>query len=172
MLSLAKLESGDNPINQTNIMLSESIINIVLSMEHKITDKNIEVVGLDELSDTQISGDADLIYQVLYNLVDNAVKFTPNNGEISFSLRRIKDNVEFRIKNTGNGIHKEDLPHIFDRFYKADKARSSQKDSLGLGLYICRTIIELHEGNITVASKDNEYTEFTVVLPTKLTNGE
>lgn len=172
MLSLAKLESGDDPINRTNIVLSESIINIVLSMEHKITEKNIDVVGLDELSETQISGDADLIYQVLYNLVDNAVKFTPDNGEITFSLRRITDNVEFRIKNTGGGIPKEDLPHIFDRFYKTDKARSSQKDSLGLGLYICRTIVELHEGNITVASKDNEYTEFTVVLPRNLMNGE
>lgn len=172
MLSLARLESGENPINPTNIVLSESVINVVLSIEQKINEKAIDVIGLDELTDTQISGDADLLYQVIYNLVDNAVKFTPRNGQISFSLRRIKDSVELRVKNTGEGIPKEDLPHIFDRFYKTDKSRSSQKDSLGLGLYICRTIVELHGGNISVASMDNEYAEFTVVLPTKLLNGD
>ena len=113
-----------------------------------------------------------MLYQVVYNLVDNAVKFTPENGVISFSLHRIKDNIEFCIRNTGDGIPKDELPNIFDHFYKVDKSRSSQKDSLGLGLYICKLIVELHGGNISVASKQNEYTEFTVLLPTNQTNGD
>ena len=166
MLSLAKLESGDVPLKSTDIVLSESVISVVISMEQKINEKNIDIIGLDALTETSIKGDADLLYQVIYNLVDNAVKFTPDFGKITFSLHRIKDDVEFSIRNTGDGILREELPHIFDRFYKIDKSRSTQKDSLGLGLYICRTIVELHGGSISVASKENEYTEFTVILHT------
>ena len=172
MLSLVKLESGDNPLKSDDIVFSESVISVVVSMEQHINDKNIEVIGLDTLTQTHITGDADLLYQVVYNLVDNAVKFTPVGGDIIFSLHRIKDNVEFCVRNTGEGIPRDELPHIFDRFYKIDKSRSSQKDSLGLGLYICKTVVELHGGNITVASKDNEYTEFKVIIPTKIKNGE
>ena len=165
MLSLAKLESGESPIVDSNIILSESVINIVVSMEQRIIDKNIDIIGLDKLTETSMVGDADLIYQVIYNLVDNAVKFTPNDGYITFSLHRINDNIEFRIRNTGAGISVEDLPHIFERFYKTDKSRSNRRDSLGLGLYICKTIIELHNGSISVNTVNNVYTEFVVLLP-------
>lgn len=167
MLSLVKLESGDAPLNKTELRLSESIVSIVLSMEQRITAKNIDILGLDELTETEISGDADLLYQVIYNLVDNAVKFTHDKGNIKFSLQRINDTLEFRICNSGNGIPNEDLPHIFEKFYKIDKSRSNQKDSLGLGLYISKTIMELHDGKITVNNLEGGYTEFVVQLPIK-----
>ncbi len=167
MLSLVKLESGEDPLNKTEIRLSESIVSIVISMEQKITAKNIDITGLDELTQTEVFGDADLLYQVVYNLIDNAVKFTHENGSIIFSLRRINDTVEFRICNSGSGIPNEDLPHIFEKFYKSDKSRSHQKDSLGLGLYISKTIIELHGGKITAGNIDGGYIEFTVQLPIK-----
>jgi len=134
-------------------------------MEQSINDKNIDICGLDRLTETEITGDCDLIYQVIYNLTDNAVKFTQEYGKIDFSLHRIEDKLEFKIKNTGDGIPQKDLPHIFERFYKTDKSRSSNKESLGLGLYICKTIVEIHEGKINVISKQGEFTEFTVVLP-------
>ena len=105
-----------------------------------------------------------MLYQVIYNLVDNAVKFTPENGWINISLHRINDSLEFKIKNSGSVINGEDLPHIFENFYKSDKSRSNQKDSIGLGLYICKTIVELHGGEI-YANSNTDFTEFAVVLP-------
>ncbi|MBE6781486.1 MAG: HAMP domain-containing histidine kinase [Ruminococcaceae bacterium] len=165
MISLSKLESGENPINYDTFRLSDTVIAVAMSMEQSINDKNIDICGLDRLTETEITGDCDLIYQVIYNLTDNAVKFTQEYGKIDFSLHRIEDKLEFKIKNTGDGIPQKDLPHIFERFYKTDKSRSSNKESLGLGLYICKTIVEIHEGKINVISKQGEFTEFTVVLP-------
>ena len=167
MLALSKLESGENALNINEIQLSNSIINTVISMEAKICDANIEILGLEELTETKIAGDSDLLYQVIYNLVDNAVKFTPDEGTIYISLLRINENIEFKIKNTGSSISSEDMPHVFDKFFKSDKSRSNKKESLGLGLYICKTIVELHNGDISVKS-GSDFTEFTVVLPINL----
>jgi len=164
LLSLSKLESGENTVKSSELQLSQNVINILLSMEGKIQKKCIDVQGLDTLSETIITGDPDLLYQVIYNLVDNAVKFTPENGWINISLHRINDSLEFKIKNSGSVINGEDLPHIFEKFYKSDKSRSNQKDSLGLGLYICKTIVELHGGEI-YANSNTDFTEFAVVLP-------
>ena len=165
MLSLSKLESGDNSVKTTFFSLSDTVVNVVVSMEQKILEKQLDILGLDTLSVVEVAADYDLFYQVVYNLIDNAVKFTPQNGKIEFSLIKIQNNVEFKIKNYGAGIPEKDLPHIFERFYKIDKSRSNHKNSLGLGLYICKTIVELHGGIITVDSVFGEYTEFTVNLP-------
>lgn len=167
MLSLTRLESDDNPLREEIFRPSETIINIVVSMEQNISSKSINIKGLDELSQTVITADIDLIHQVFYNLTDNAVKFTPNGGTISFGLHRIEDALEFKIRNTGEGIPQKDLPHVFERFYKIDKSRSANKESLGLGLYICKTVAELHKGSIKVSSDSESYTEFTVTLPIK-----
>ena len=147
MLSLTRLEFDENP--------------------QKISDKNIDIVGIDTLSQTMLYGDLDLLHQVVYNLVDNAVKFTHYGGKIEFQLHRIEENLEFKIKNSGDGIPQPDLPHILEKFYKIDKSRSAHKESLGLGLYICKTIIELHSGLITVKSDSESYTEFKIRLPIK-----
>lgn len=165
MLSLTRLEADEHPIKTTDIKLAETVINVVVSMEQKITSRNINIVGLEELSETVISADEDLLHQVVYNLTDNAVKFTQDGGIIEFTLHRISDRLEFKIKNTGDGIPKKDLPHVFERFYKIDQSRSKHKDSLGLGLYICKTIVELHKGSISVESDGKTYTEFAVWLP-------
>lgn len=165
MLNLARLESGENILKLTDFRLSDTIVSIVLSMEQKISEKSLNIVNLDALSETTISADKDLIHQVIYNLVDNAVKFTPENGEIDFVLLRMENSVVFKIRNSGTGIPEKDLPHVFERFYKIDKSRSTHKESLGLGLYICKTIIDLHGGNITVDCSSDDYTEFSVVIP-------
>lgn len=165
MLSLARLESGENPLKPTQFRLSDTLLNVIISMEQKISEKNIDIVGLDTLTETLITGDKDLLHQVIYNLSDNAVKFTPANGTIEINLHRLEDKLEFKIKNTGEGIPEKDLPHVFERFYKIDKSRSNHKDSLGLGLYICKTVVDLHNGSISVNSVWGEYTEFVVLLP-------
>lgn len=165
MLSLAKLESGEQQINKTEFDLSDMLINIILSQEQRIAKGSLNLEGLEELNQTNVNADYDLIYQVVYNLVDNAIKFTNEGGTISFSTAKFDNAVQFKIKNTGSGIEEKDLPFIFERFYKTDKSRSVVKDSTGLGLHLAHTIITIHGGKISVKSKVSEFTEFTVVLP-------
>ena len=107
----------------------------------------------------------DLIGQVVYNLVENAVKFVNDGGTISFTFADEEDCWVFAVRNTGNGISKEELPKIFERFYKSDASRSQDKTGLGLGLDITKKIIHLHHAQISVRSEEHAYTEFEVRLP-------
>lgn len=165
MLSIAKLESDDRVLKPSEFDFAELILAVVVSMEQKITDKNLSVQGLEELSHTVVYADKDLIYQVVYNLVDNAVKYSTEEGRLIFSAHRISDKLIFTLGNDGVGIPETDIPHVFERFYKADKSRSGNKDSLGLGLYITKTIVDQHDGEISVSSKKDGFVEFTVTLP-------
>ena len=144
---------------------SELLCKIVISQEHHIEAKNLDIVGLDSLPNISVNADKDLIHQVLYNLVDNAVKFNRENGEISFNLSKENNDLVFIIKNSGDGIPEKDLPFVFERFYKVDKSRSALKNSTGLGLYIAKAIIKAHGGTISVASRQGEYTAFKITLP-------
>jgi len=165
MLSLSRLESGEMKINPTEFSISSTLINIVVAQQQRIEAKNLNIVGLDSLEDITLLADSDLVHQVIYNLVDNAVKFSDEGGEIAFKLWTKNNRVYFGIRNTGEGINKVDLPHIFDRFFKSDKSRSAVKDSTGLGLFIVKTIIDIHGGKISVKSVPNQYTEFQFFLP-------
>ncbi len=165
MLSMARLESGEFTLKPELFDLRELIFTIVISQEQRIEKRKIEITGLDELQDVSVNADRDLIHQALYNLIDNAIKFTDEGGKVSFSLKAENKRTVLTVTNTGVGIPQKDLPFIFERFYKVDKARSSVKNSTGLGLYIVKTIITAHGGKITAVSKENEYTTFKVVLP-------
>ena len=103
--------------------------------------------------------------QVIYNLVENAVKFVNTKGTITFTFLEELESTVFAIRNTGAGIDRDDLPKIFDRFYKTDASRSADKTGLGLGLDITRHIIRLHQGQISVSSEKNEFTEFRIQIP-------
>ncbi len=165
MLGLAKLESGEQKINPQRFSLSEMVCNIVVSQEQRIEARNINIVGLDALEPVEVLADRDLIHQAVYNLVDNAVKFTDTGGTIEFSVTSRGAQAYVKIKNTGEGIPASDLPFIFERFYKSDKSRSKVKDSTGLGLYIVKTIIGIHGGNIVVNSIPDSYTTFEFNIP-------
>lgn len=167
MLSLTQLEFDNVELKKTSFRLSDVVFNIVVSMEQKIEQKHIRIIGLENMTETVIMADKDLLHQAIYNLTDNAVKFVNDNGSVCFSLKRIEKNLVFSVSNTGASISEKDLPHVFEKFYKTDKSRSSYKDSLGLGLYICKTVAELHDGKISAESKDNEYTCFTLSIPIK-----
>lgn len=167
MLSLSKLESGEFQLNLSDFDISEMILNIVVSQEQRIGERNLEICGLDAMEPLTVCADRDLIYQVVYNLVDNAVKFTNSGGTISFAVGSNAKEVVFKIRNTGEGIDQKDLPLVFERFYKTDKARSKVKDSTGLGLYIANTIISVHGGKISVQSVKNKFTEFYFSLPVR-----
>lgn len=166
MLSLARLESGASKLNLHNFDISGLVCAVVVAREQSITEKDINILGLDGLTPIYVRADRDLIHQVVYNLVDNAVKFTENGGYIEFSVTNDEKNTCcVKIKNSGKGIPHDALPLVFDRFYKQDRSRSLSKNSTGLGLYLAKTIIELHNGKISVNSKENEFVEFKFYLP-------
>ncbi|MBR2039991.1 MAG: HAMP domain-containing histidine kinase, partial [Clostridia bacterium] len=165
MLNISKIESNEFSLNRELIDFRELLCKIVISQEQNIEAKNLNVIGLDSIADISVNADRDLIYQAIYNLVDNAVKFNCQDGDISFELFKENKNLIFTIKNSGAGIPEKDLPFVFERFYKVDKSRSNSKNSTGLGLYITKSIIKAHSGTISVASKPEEYTVFKITLP-------
>ena len=165
MLNVSKIESKEFNLKAELFDFRELLCKIVISQEHNIEGKNLNIIGLDSLPDISVTADRDLIHQVLYNLVDNAVKFNRENGEISFNLSKENNDLVFIIKNSGDGIPEKDLPFVFERFYKVDKSRSALKNSTGLGLYIAKAIIKAHGGTISVASRQGEYTAFKITLP-------
>ncbi|MCC8023463.1 MAG: HAMP domain-containing histidine kinase, partial [Clostridiales bacterium] len=167
MLNMSKIETGDFQVKKREYDISEQIFRVLLTFEQKINEKNLEIVGMDQLSSVMVNADADIIYQVIYNLVDNAVKFTNVDGYISLSAVQEETRVVVRIKNSGAGIAPEELPKIFERFYKVDRSRSLDVKGSGLGLYLVKNMIELHGGQITVFSTENESTEFVFWLPNK-----
>ncbi len=168
MLQLSKLESEEMKLNISTFNATDTLLRILFSFEQKIENKNIDIRGLDDIETVYLDADNDLIYQVMYNIIENAVKFTPQNGYIEFSSYEGKDNnVTFSIKNSGDGLSEQELNKIFERFYKTDRSRSEDKTGMGFGLYIVKMIVKLHGGNIRATSVLGEYTCFEVSLPCK-----
>lgn len=165
MLDLSKIDSGEMKINPVKFDITSTVFTTLLTFEQKIDEKNFEIRGLEEIAPINIHGDQDLIHQVIYNLFENAVKFTPNSGYIKVIITDTFDRVCVGIENSGQGIPPEDLPLIFDKFYKSDKSRSQDKNGMGLGLYLVKTIIKLHGGDITVQSAVDNFTRFEFYLP-------
>lgn len=168
MLSLAQLESGKAALNIHRFDMSALVCAVVVAREQSISEKNIEIRGLDDLQPIFVHADRDLIHQVVYNLVDNAVKFTNDNGYIEFSVHTVKSGVQVKVKNSGQGISPEALPLVFERFYKEDRSRSQRKNSTGLGLYLAKTIINIHGGSISVNSVEQKYVEFEFTIPSSI----
>lgn len=164
MLNISKMEAGEIKLTPVKFDISAEILNVMLSFERKISSKNIEVKGLDEIKATNVTADRDMIHEVVYNLIDNAVKFT-ENGSLIVGVRKEHGYVRVSIKNTGAGISEEECAMIFDRFYKVDKSRAYDKKGAGLGLFICKTIIDMHGGKIECNSKQGRYTEFAFTIP-------
>lgn len=168
MLSVTKLESGEDTLNISELDLYSLLCTIIISQEQRIEKKNIDIKGLEEPKSIKLTADKDLLYQAIYNLVDNAIKFTNQSGTISFKLSDNGNSVKFSVTNTGDGISRDELPYVFERFYKGDKSRSNVKNSTGLGLYLVKTIVTAHKGKISVMSKENKFTTFEVVLPKEI----
>lgn len=167
MLNMSKIEAGEFKMKPSKFDLSQQLFQILLQFEQPIENKAIEIEGLDTMQSVTVEADPDMIHQVVYNLLDNAVKFTNTGGKITFSVISDGEKVIVRIRNTGDGISSEEMSKIFERFYKVDKSRSIDVKGAGLGLYIVRNFIELHGGQITVQSKEGEYAEFVFWLPTR-----
>ena len=163
MLDAAKIQSGELILSPAPFDFTEMTAQILLSFEQKIEKKKLDVqCDLEER--LTVMGDRDHLYRVVYNLTDNAVKFIEDGGTLKLKVHQEGQLCVFAISNTGIGISAEDLPHVFDRFYKTDRSRSMDKTGAGLGLYIVKNIINLHGGEISVRSGGGE-TEFEFTLP-------
>ena len=160
MISLSKIDSGEIKVHKRVFEIQQTLFDVILSFESDISKKKLRIEGLEIEDNTCAFGDSDLIHQVIFNLVENAVKFTPEGGYIRFGIETEDSKVKFTVENSGKGILPEDLRLVFDKFYKADKSRSKDKNSMGLGLYIARTIINLHEGSISAESEPDKYCRF------------
>ena len=165
MLDLSRIDSGDMKLRRSRFDISKTVTDALFTFVQAVEDKEIEIQGIEELKSIQVNGDADLIHQVVYNLVENAVKFTNKGGYINVKVYSRERNAYVRIRNSGMGIPADELPHVFERFYKTDKSRSHDKTGVGLGLFIVKTIIGLHSGSIEVRSKEGEYCEFEFNIP-------
>lgn len=165
MLNLSKIEAGEVQLSPKIYDVSSQIFETLLNFEKRIDEKKINIEGFEEMGTVRLRGDRDLIQQVIYNLFDNAVKFTPENGTIWVFAENDGHNTTVRIRNSGAGVKQEEISRIFERFYKVDKSRSFDTKGVGLGLYIVKTIINMHGGEITAGSKKDEYTEFRFEIP-------
>ncbi|MBO5869477.1 MAG: HAMP domain-containing histidine kinase [Clostridia bacterium] len=172
LLEVSRLESGSN-LKMTDFNLSETARTVLISFESKISKKNIDIQFETGEDDIYVNADKDAIHRIIFNLMDNAVKFTPERGNISILVSTVADGrkkrkARFVIRNTGEGIPKEELPYVFERFYKTDRSRGLDKSGTGLGLYIAQTSLRNHGEEIHVDSVKGEYTEFSFTLPTAL----
>ncbi len=170
MLDLSRLDSGELKLNYQTFDMLDTLVTIIITFEQQIEQKHIDIRGLDLISSKLVYGDKDLLYQVIYNLIENAVKFTNENGYIEFNITESLERFDFTIKNSGTGIKSGEIGMVFDRFYKTDKSRSQDKKGLGLGLYLVRSIIRLHGGDITAESVYGEYCEFNFYIPKRQIN--
>lgn len=165
MLNISKIEAGEIKLKETKYDIGKQIFETLLNFERKIEEKHIEIAGFDKMNGVIIEADRDLIQQVIYNLFDNAMKFTPENGKITVSAVSNGEGTKVTIRNSGAGVSEEEIARLFERFYKVDKSRSYDTKGVGLGLYIVKTIVNMHEGEITASSKIGEYTEFSFYIP-------
>lgn len=166
MLNLTKFDNGTIEIHYQLFPIQDLAFRTILMFESRLEKRNITLEGLDS-EPVQVWGDPDLIGQVIYNLFENATKFVNTGGTITFTFKDEPNNTSIAIQNTGAGISKEELPKIFERFYKSDDSRSHDKTGLGIGLDITKHIVRLHKAQISVSSEEGEYTEFLIRLPKK-----
>lgn len=165
MLNIAKIEAGEMKLNPTVFDVNEAVLSSIFTFEQAIEAKHLEIKGLDA-GKIMVEADEDLIHQVVYNLLENAVKFVNEGGTIEVSYTVDAKRTYINIKNSGEGIPKDEISKVFDRFYKTDRSRSIDKTGVGLGLHIVRSIVNLHQGEVIVRSVEGEYCEFSFSVAT------
>ena len=163
MLDLSQLQAKAEVTSQDQFDVSDLMCRVLISLEGKVNGKKLDVDAQLPDEPVKVWGDPDGITQVCYNLLDNAVKFSPEGGLLGIRIVKKGDKAYISVRNQGETIPPEELKMIFDRFHKTDKSRSMDKDGVGLGLYIVKTILNTHKETITVTS-ENGVTEFTFTL--------
>lgn len=162
LMLLARADAGGLPIQKNPVALDTVFLDVYRRMSS--VRRGVELV-LGEVDQVCVLGDAERLRQMLINLVDNAIKYTPADGRVTMALSQLNGAAQIVIADTGVGIAKQDLPLIFERFYRVDKARCREQGGSGLGLSIVRWVVEAHGGKIDVESEVGEGTVFTISLP-------
>ena len=164
MLDLAGPEHAETVREHARVDLTDLVEGGLLQFESVAFERNVSLAS-DIDRDVSVTGDASRLRRLVTTLLDNACKYVEEGGRIAVTLRQTARRIELHVHNTGTVIAEEDLPHVFDRFYRADKARTRSEGSYGLGLAIAREITEEHGGTITATSDETNGTTFTVTLP-------
>lgn len=163
MLNISKYEAGELTLVTEEFDIITVILPTLLSFEKRIEEKNVEVRGLD-VGAFSVNADRDLMQQIIYNLTENAVKFVNAGGYIEFFFTERDDMRCICIRNSGEGLKKNEISRVFDRFYKTDESRGIDPTGFGLGLSIVRSLVKLHGGEILVRSEPEQYVEFEFSL--------
>jgi two-component system sensor histidine kinase ResE len=168
LLDLARMESGRMRLYKENVAIAQVLERITQKFAQVARESHVELKFVTSVSpELTAEIDEDRIEQVLTNLIDNAIRHTSNEGNVSVRVEQHNAFVKISVEDTGSGIPTEDLPFVFERFYKADKSRTRGKGGTGLGLAIAKNMVEAHDGGITVKSEENVGTIFTFTLPIK-----
>lgn len=162
LLLLARADVGSLPIDRQRVALDTVVLDVYRQLS--LLNPPVEV-RLEEVDQVAVLGDADRLKQLILNLADNAIKYTPAGGKVCLRLFKSETEAHVEVADTGIGIPEEDLPYIFDRFYRVDKARTRAHGGSGLGLSIVKWIVDVHGGSIYATSDLGEGTTFHVTLP-------
>ena len=164
LLTLVNIDSGGMHLNVSELRLRDVVTEQVKRLSPLARERGIELSCVIR-APCETTGDSLKLHQVVYHIIDDAIKYTPRGGAVRVELSRAGKRAVIRVEDTGIGIPAEDLPHIFDRFYRVDKARSRETGGTGLGLSIVRQIVLLHDGDIHAQSEENKGSVFTIELP-------
>lgn len=164
LLEMSRLKSGKIEYKMVPFDLNESIRKAIISFDMRLSEKKINLTVDFQHDSSYAMGSRDSIYRVITNIMDNAVKFTPEGGEIKISSRTEGDKAVVSVENSGSGLSEKELIHIWDRFYQTDKSRSDPKRGAGLGLYIVKNIMSAHKNEIYAESEEGRWTRFTFRL--------
>ncbi len=165
LLETSRMTAGERKYDFNPMDLCELGRITLLSFEERILSKDLEVSFACDEESVTVRADRDAIQQVIYNLIDNAIKFTPAKGDLSIAVTLQGSKALFCVQNSGEGIPEEELKQLFDRFYKSDRSRGLDKKGMGLGLFIAKSIIAAHGEEIWVESKVGNFTRFFFSLP-------
>jgi two-component system OmpR family sensor kinase len=164
LLNLARADAGHVKLQVRDFYLNDLLADCCRTVQSLAAERNI-TVECHPGADLQFRGDEELLRRLVMNLLDNAIRYTPPGGSVEAALESDGDRVRIRVADTGIGIPEESAPHIFERFYRADKARSRQDGGFGLGLAIVKWIAESHDGAVELSSRNGAGSAFTVTLP-------
>jgi len=165
LLDITRIQAGERKFTAAPFDICEMAREIIIFSEQRLEAKKLDVQFDADRDNMFVGGDREAIHQVLSNICDNAIKFSREHGQYIVSIKDSGTKTVISVYNEGDGIPEEDLPYVFDRFYKGDKSRGLDKTGVGLGLYISRTIIEAHREKIRVESEYGKWCRFTFTLP-------
>ena len=165
LFQMAQLDAGGFPLNRANASLSDLISDTLESFTELAKQREITLEGNVESNVDPVNMDTQAMGRVLNNLLGNALRHTPDGGRISVWVHRAQSGIEVTVSDTGEGIREEDLPHVFESFYRGEKSRNRGTGGAGLGLAISRGIVQAHGGKIRVESKPGRGTLFTFTIP-------